>query len=64
VITFGSIISASATGLPTGASTATLSSQPPAGVLLISPFTSVGARPSSAFDPASPRRSLEQLLHR
>jgi hypothetical protein len=63
-ITFGSIASATATGLPGGAATATLTSQPPAGVLLISPFVSAGGRSSAAFDPTSPRQSLEKLLHR
>ncbi len=62
-ITFGSIASATATGLPSGAATATLTSQPPAGVLLISPFVSAGGRSSAAFDPTSPRQSLEKLLH-
>jgi hypothetical protein len=63
VITFGSIASATATGLPSGAATATLTSQAPAGVLLISPFAAAGAHPSTAFDPTSPRQSLEKLLH-
>jgi hypothetical protein len=64
VVTFGSVLSATATGLPTGASTATLSSQPPAGALLISPFAKAAARPTTAFNPASPKQSLEALLHR
>jgi hypothetical protein len=64
VITFGSIASSSATELPSGAATATLTSQPPAGVLLISPFVSAGTRPSTPFNPASPRKSLEGLLHK
>jgi hypothetical protein len=63
VVTFGSIVAGSATGLPSGASSATLTSQPPAGVLLISPFASAGVRPSTAFNPASPTQSLEKLLH-
>lgn len=64
VVTFATIASATATGLPTGASTATLTSQPPAGVLLISPFATAGAKSSAAFDPTSPKQSLEKLLRR
>ncbi|HEV7584669.1 MAG TPA: hypothetical protein VGO14_02710 [Solirubrobacteraceae bacterium] len=64
VVTFGSVLSATATGLPTGASTATLTSQPPAGALLISPFATAASRPATAFNPASPKQSLEALLHR
>ncbi len=63
VVTFGSVTNASATGLPTGAATATLTSEPPGGVLLISPFASAGTRPSVAFNAASPQKSLEKLLH-
>jgi len=62
VITLATVASGSATGLPSGASSATLTSQPPAGVLLISPFASRGARPSIAFNPSSPKQSLEKLL--
>jgi hypothetical protein len=64
VVTFASVASATATGLPAGAATATLTAQPPAGVLLISPFASVGARSSTAFTPTSPKQSLEKLLRR
>jgi len=63
VVTFATVASAAATGLPSGASTATLTSQPPAGVLVISPFATAGARSSSAFSPSSPTHSLERLLH-
>ncbi len=64
VVAFGSVVSGSDTGLPSGASNATLTSAPPSGVLLISPFVSAGARPTTiAFNPASPRQSLEKLLH-
>jgi hypothetical protein len=63
VVTFASVGSATATGLPAGASTATLTAQPPAGVLLISPFASVGASSSKAFNPTSPKQSLSELLH-
>ncbi len=64
VVTFASVASASATGLPAGASSATLTSQPPSGVLLISPFAAAGAKSSTAFNPASPKQSLEKLLRR
>ncbi len=64
VVTFASVGSATATGLPAGAATATLTSRPPAGVLLISPFASVGARSSATFNPTSPKQSLEKLLRR
>lgn len=64
VVTFGSIANATASELPSGASTATLTNRPPAGVLLISPFASAGTRPAkTSFNPASPRKSLEGLLH-
>jgi hypothetical protein len=63
VVTFGSVANATASELPSGAATATLTSQPPAGVLLISPFVSVGSRPTTTFNPASPTKSLERLLH-
>jgi len=63
VVTFGSIANATASELPSGASTATLTSQPPAGVLLISPFASAGTKPTTTFNPASPTKSLEGLLH-
>lgn len=64
VVTFGSVVSGSASGLPLGSSSATLPSQPPAGVLLISPFASPGARPSIPFNPSSPKQSVEKLLRR
>jgi hypothetical protein len=64
VVTFASIGSATASGLPAGAASATLTATPPAGVLLISPFASVGARSSAAFNPTSPKQSLEKLLRR
>ena len=63
VVTFASVGSATATGLPAGAATATLTSQPPAGVLLISPFAHAGAHPATAFNPTSPKQSLSGLLH-
>jgi hypothetical protein len=64
VVTFGSIAAGSASGLPAGSSSATLTSQPPAGVLLISPFASPGGRPATAFNPTSPKQSVEKLLRR
>jgi hypothetical protein len=64
VVTFASVAQATATGLPAGAATATLTSRPPAGVLLISPFAAVGARSSATFNPTSPKQSLEKLLRR
>jgi len=64
VVTFASVASASATGLPAGASSATLTSQPPSGVLVISPFAAAGAKSSTAFTAASPKQSLEKLLRR
>jgi hypothetical protein len=63
VITFASVASATATGLPAGASSSTLTSEPPAGVLLISPFATAGLRSSDTFNPASPKQSLEKLVH-
>jgi hypothetical protein len=63
VITFGSVGNATASSLPAGASTATLSSEPPVGVLLLSPFAHGGARPATAFNPTSPKQSLSGLLH-
>jgi len=63
VITFGSVGNATASSLPAGSSTATLSSTPPAGVLLLSPFARVGARPTAPFNPTSPKQSLSGLLH-
>ncbi len=62
VVTFATVASATDAGLPSGAATATLTSQPPAGALLISPFVTAGARSSIAFTPQSPAQSLEKLL--
>jgi hypothetical protein len=64
VVTFASVAQATATGLPAGAATATLTTQPPAGVLLISPFAAVGAHSSATFNPTSPKQSIEKLLRR
>jgi hypothetical protein len=62
VITFSTVGIAAQSELPAGASTSTLSYQPPAGVALLSPFTKAGARSTVAFNPTSPRQSLEKLL--
>lgn len=64
VITFASISPPTESGLPAGAANATLTSQPPAGVLLISPFVAKGAKSRATFDPTSPKQSLEKLLRR
>jgi hypothetical protein len=61
-ITFGAVGNATAGGLPAGATTATLSAEPPAGALLISPHVKKGVRSSRAYNPTSPVRSLEALL--
>jgi hypothetical protein len=63
VITFGSVGNATASSLPAGSSTVTLSSEPPVGVLLLSPFARAGARPATPFNPTSPKQSLSGLLH-
>jgi hypothetical protein len=62
VVTFATVGIASQAGLPAGASSATLTSQPPGGVVLLSPFARAGSRLSAAFNPTSPRQSLEALL--
>jgi hypothetical protein len=64
VVTFATVGVATAAGLPTGASTATLTSQPAAGVVLFSPFARAGVRPTTSFNPISPEQSLQALLHR
>jgi hypothetical protein len=64
VVTFGSIGSAAATGLPSGSSSATLSSRPPSGALVISPFATAGSRRRTTFDTTSPKRSVKALLHK
>ncbi len=64
VITFASITQPTDAGLPAGAADATLTSQPPAGALLISPFVAAGAKSSTAFNSTSPKQSLEKLLRR
>jgi hypothetical protein len=64
VVTFSSVLVASATGLPAGASTSTLTSEPPAGALLISPFVKAGTSPSLKFKPSSPAQTLAKVLHK
>ncbi len=64
VVTFGAIAAGASSELAAGSTTATLTSQPPAGALLISPFVTAGKRPSTTLNPSSPRQSLEALLHR
>ena len=63
VITFGTVGNPAESSLPAGSATATLSSEPPVGVLLISPFARAGTRPSTKYDPTSPKQSLSGLLH-
>ena len=63
VVVFGTIGNAPASSLPEGSSTAALSSEPPGGVLILSPFAKAGSRPSVAYDPTSPKQSLSELLH-
>jgi hypothetical protein len=64
VITFTSVGIATQAGLPAGASAATLTRQPPGGVVVMSPFARAGASLSTTFDTASPVHTLEGLLHR
>jgi hypothetical protein len=63
VITFATVADPTAAELPAGSSSATLTSQPPAGVVLLSPFAQAGAKPATTFNPTSPKQSLEKLLH-
>ncbi|HUA75092.1 MAG TPA: hypothetical protein VL988_10090 [Solirubrobacteraceae bacterium] len=63
VVTYAAVADPATAELPAGSASATLATQPPAGVLLLSPFAKAGAKPSVAFDPSSPAQSLEKLLH-
>jgi hypothetical protein len=63
VVTFSTVGIATQSELPAGASTTQLTHQPPAGAVLLSPFAKAGARSTVAFNPTSPRRSVEALLH-
>ena len=62
VVTFATVGVAAQSGLPAGASSSTLTYEPPAGVTLLSPFARPGSS-TAAFNPTSPRQSLEKLLH-
>jgi hypothetical protein len=62
VVTFATVGIPTQSELPAGASTSQLTSQPPAGAALLSPFAKAGARSSVAYNPTSPRQSLEKLL--
>jgi hypothetical protein len=62
VVTFSSVGLATQSELPAGASTSTLTYEPPAGVALLSPFAKAGLRSKASFNPTSPRQSLEKLL--
>jgi hypothetical protein len=62
VVTFASVGVAAQQGLPAAASSATLTEQPPAGVLVLSPFAKAGKRPALSFNPTSPAQSLQALL--
>jgi hypothetical protein len=63
VVTFATVTDPTAAELPAGASPATLASQPPAGAVLLSPFAKAATRSTATFEPASPKKSLEKLLH-
>ena len=62
VVSFASVGNPAQQELPAGASSATLTAQPPTGVVLLSPFAHAGTS-STPYDPTSPARSLEKLLH-
>lgn len=62
VVTYATVVDPATAELPAGSASATLASQPPAGVVLLSPFAKAGAKPTVAFDPSSPVKSLEELL--
>ena len=55
--------SPSQSGLPAGASTRRSPPSRPRASLLLSPFAKAGAHDADAFNPTSPKQSLEQLLH-
>jgi hypothetical protein len=62
-VTYATVSDPATAELPAGSTSSTLVSQPPAGVLLLSPFAKAGAKPATVFDPTSPKQSLEKLLH-
>lgn len=63
VVTFATVADPTSVELPSGATSSTLASTPPAGAVLLSPFAKAGARSTVAFNPTSPKQSLEKLLH-
>ncbi|HEV2973601.1 MAG TPA: hypothetical protein VGX69_01230 [Solirubrobacteraceae bacterium] len=63
VVTYATVADPTSAELPAGSASSTLVTTPPAGALLISPFAKAGARSAVAFNPTSPSRSLEALLH-
>jgi hypothetical protein len=63
VVTYATVADPASAELPAGAASATLATTPPAGAVLLSPFAKPGARSSVVFNPTSPLRSLEALLH-
>lgn len=63
VLTFSTVSSATAAELPAGSSSSALASQPPGGVVLLSPFAAAGSKPAVTLKPTSPARALEALLH-
>jgi hypothetical protein len=63
VVTYATVADPASAELPAGSASATLATTPPAGVVLLSPFAKPGARSSVVFNPTSPLRSLEALLH-
>lgn len=63
VVTFATVADPTASELPAGAASATLTSTPPAGAVLLSPFVKAGARSTTTFNPTSPKQGLEKLLH-
>ena len=63
VVTFATVGLASQQELPAGASSATLTSKPPGGVLLVSPFAKAGAHSTVAYKLTAPVHTIEQLLH-
>jgi len=62
-VTYATVADPATAELPAGSASSTLVSQPPAGVLLLSPFAKAGAKAATVFDPTSPKQSLEKLLH-
>jgi S-DNA-T family DNA segregation ATPase FtsK/SpoIIIE len=63
VVTYATVADPATAELPAGSASATLATTPAAGAVLLSPFAKPGARSSVVFNPTSPLRSLEALLH-